>query len=109
MIIESKYFSNVGKKIKTMAKIWFIIGIIGGIVGFFSMIALSMDERHGGGGFVAIGFIILIVQFFISWGISLLIYGFGELVDSVNYSGFSPARTTTAYYGASLHHIDDDE
>lgn len=65
-------FENVGEKIKGLANVICVIGIIISLIGcyyFFVNLEYFM------------GFICMIIGPIISWVISLFIYGFGELID----------------------------
>ncbi len=67
-------YDNIGKKIKLLAKIIFIIEsiasvIIGAAVG-------SQDEE-----FILLGLLIMLIGPLFAWVSSWLLYGFGELID----------------------------
>ena len=67
---------NIGKLIQTAATIFLVIGIfaafIGGVVLFFG--AESAGE-------VVLSVVVLIGGGFFSWAFSILVYGFGQLID----------------------------
>lgn len=67
---------NIGKLIQTAATIFLVIGIfaafIGGIVMFLN--AESAGE-------VVLSVVILVGGGFFSWAFSILVYGFGQLID----------------------------
>lgn len=76
-------FTNIGKKIKALAKILALIGIviccIGGLIMIVAGIAIGSDEgvifAVAGLGTAALGSLF-------SWISSFILYGFGELVDN---------------------------
>lgn len=69
-IFNDVIFGNVGKKIKTLAIVLFVVGIFGSaIVG----IMLQIEEDYG--------IAVWIVGTLVSWIASLLTYGQGELID----------------------------
>ncbi len=72
-------FKNIGKKIKTLAKVFCWLGII-----CFTIVGLiAMSSGYGEyGSSVIMGILIILVGFLVSWIGSFLLYGFGELIDS---------------------------
>lgn len=73
--LNSGMFSNIGGKIKTLATIVTIIGIIAGIITFISMASIDEDLIFSGlltGGAIAL----------VSWIGSFALYGFGALISS---------------------------
>ncbi|MBQ9867741.1 MAG: hypothetical protein IJM34_12055 [Lachnospiraceae bacterium] len=80
-------FDEVGSKIKTVAKISCWIGIVSAIfIGFLVMSfindfidGIGRDENSLG---TIVGLVIIVVGSFVSWLLSLCVYGFGELVDN---------------------------
>lgn len=82
--LSENIFVDIGKKIKTLAKILCWTGIVGfGITGFIIFI-IAANTFYGGEVFVGLGFAILIIGPLTSWVGSFFIYGFGELVDNSN-------------------------
>ena len=89
-------FRNAGRKIKVLAKIFFWIGVVfdvlvGISIMFGSQLFLSfMKETQGftqqvemnSVGWIITGAIVLIVSLLSTWISSLLVYGFGELIDN---------------------------
>lgn len=68
-------FENIGRKIKTLAKVICLIGIIISLInGIVIFIA-----RPGAVG-IAVGFVVIIVGCLGSWIGSFFTYGFGELI-----------------------------
>lgn len=78
-------FNNVGGKIKIIAKITAWIGIIVCIIYGFVML-VSMEDM------ALIGLLIMTVGSLLSWISSLVLYGFGELVE--NSSVFANKKST---------------
>lgn len=73
--MDSGMFSNIGGKMKTLATVVTIIGIIAGIITFISMASIDEDLIFSGlltGGAIAL----------ISWIGSFALYGFGALISS---------------------------
>lgn len=69
-------YENVGRKIKSLAKAVFVVeAIIAVITG---IILMSIDNNLS-----LFGFLILVIGPLASWLSSLLLYGFGELIDKV--------------------------
>jgi hypothetical protein len=66
-------FDNIGEKIKKLAVVLTVLGIIGSII--FAII-LWANELIGA------GFLALFVGILSSWVGSFLLYGFGELIDN---------------------------
>ena len=89
-------FTNIGKKIKTLAKVLCWIGMIGGAVSGLTMIALgaagiginiNSGESYsfvGSAALIVIGTVLMIVLPLLSWISTFMLYGFGEIVDSVS-------------------------
>lgn len=73
---EKEMFKNIGSKIKNVAQFFTWVGIIISIVVFLMLISKGSDESIG------MGFIILIIGCFGSWLSSLVLYGFGQLVEN---------------------------
>lgn len=70
-------FDNVGRQIKTLSKFLFWVGIIlSVIIGFFYAINDTSTAL--------LGLIILICGCFGSWVSSLLLYGFGQLIENTD-------------------------
>ena len=81
-------FEDVGKKIKKVAEGYFItltiIGIITGIVFFF----IAADARKEEVWIIS-GLATMVITPFVAWLSSLILYGFGEIVDTaiINRNG----------------------
>ena len=69
-------YDNIGEKIKWLAKIFCLIGIIGSIVSGFAIIVTDVDMIWIVGVLVAVG------GSLVSWIGSFFIYGFGQLIEN---------------------------
>ena len=65
-------FQNIGGKIKTLAVVTTIAGMVVSLI--FGLLSIKNNST-------SMGFLIIIIGFIISWISALLIYGFGELID----------------------------
>ena len=81
-------FSDIGEKIKGMAKFFCWLGIIGCIIGGIIMISQGSEmNRYAyhygtpGQGLITGGILMIIVGPLLSWLSSLTLYGFGELIS----------------------------
>ena len=88
-------FSNIGRKIKVLAKVFCWLGIIGSIVigvlmisgsSYFTAISGNLGDdvaafAAGSPGAFG-GIIFIIIGSLVSWISSFALYGFGELVDN---------------------------
>lgn len=72
---DSLLFSNIGSKLKTVARIFTFLGIAAGILAAIAMSTIDDDLIVAG---LLIGAIIAVV----SWISSFALYGFGELISS---------------------------
>lgn len=72
-------FKNIGKKIKTLAKVLCWVGIIAYAIAAIIMIAIGANGDSG--AMIAYGVAVLIVGPLSAWIGSFFLYGFGELVD----------------------------
>lgn len=76
-------FTNIGGKIKTLAKILAWIGIICCCLTGFIMIVVGIAASdYSSGAFIGCGFLIAIVGSLFSWIGAFFSYGFGELVEN---------------------------
>ncbi len=117
-------FNNIGKKIKTLAVVIFVLELIGVfIVGLVTMIGgaagASIGIKNSGvfglTGFIG-GLIIWIVGFLSSWICSFFLYGFGELIDKtaenaqntkriadqLSFGNLPPVSAPNVYRGGSV-------
>ena len=72
--MEETFFSNIGRKIKTLAVTFAVLGCLASIIGAI----VYWAKEFGDAGW---GFLILICGPFAFWILSLFIYGFGELIE----------------------------
>lgn len=92
-------FQNIGKKIKTLAKVLCWIGMIGSIVGGIVMVlsgvaVLDYDAAAGVAAIVT-GALTAVLGALFSWFGSFMMLGFGEIVEKVN----EIAENTKPQYG----------
>ena len=76
-------FQNVGKKIKILALVIYLLGIFVSVVAsvYMSDVILFVSGMQEGGSFVLM-LLMILGGIGISWAISMLIYGFGHLVEN---------------------------
>ena len=89
-------FRNIGKKIKTLSKILCWLGIIGGVLSGLALIAagaagIGLNVSDGistnyvsAAALIILGVVMLVVLPLLSWLSGFMLYGFGEIVDSVS-------------------------
>ena len=86
-------FDNIGGKIKALAKVTCIVGIVASVIGAISLwIANSRNNPT-----ILMGIIVLVVGCLASWVGSFFCYGFGELIEN------------TAAQKSYLSHLKDEE
>ena len=79
--MEKALFGNIGKKIKTLAFVFFVIGIlISFVIAVMSFLTFLGLEQTGMGLLSAI--CVLLIGFLCSWLSNMLLYGFGQLIDN---------------------------
>ncbi len=71
-------FDNIGRKIKTLAEVFCLIGMIASVV---SGIVLMCFED---GFLFFIGVVVIIVGGLLSWILSFNLYGFGQLIENTD-------------------------
>ncbi len=77
-------FDNIGKKIKILAWIIFVLGIIGSVIwGIITSLNLSGIENVNLFAAIIIGAAVMAVGVIASWVSVVLLYGFGESIDKV--------------------------
>ena len=70
-------YKDIGKKLKLLAKIAFIVGVVLSVILGIGLI-ISFSEE----GIIAIiGLFVMLIGGFLSWVSSWGLYGFGELID----------------------------
>ncbi len=75
-------FDNVGRQIKSFAKVLFYLGVVGSFIGGLVLLAMG-SEAWEGGTFIIAGLLLIVVGTLVSWISSLLLYGFGELIEKI--------------------------
>ncbi len=86
-------FDNIGGKIKTLATVVTIIGIVASVIaGLYFMI----EEEFG------LGLVIIIVGALSSWIGSFLLYGYGELIEKTAEIAQNTRRSGIATTSASV-------
>lgn len=78
-------FDEVGKKIKLMVKVFFWLESTASIIVGIVMIVIAANEKSYGRVSTIMGLGCLVIGPLIAWLSSLILYGFGELVDKVTY------------------------
>ena len=76
-------FENIGKKIKTLAKVLCWVGIVISIIYAIALFLIAMDS-YDEETFIIMGIVTLIVGPLTSWISSFFMYGFGELIDKAS-------------------------
>ena len=74
-------FTRIGKKIKTVATVLFYVLAVAFVIGAFYVI-INFGQLLGIGNAILIGILIALVGCLVAWLSSLMLYGFGELVDN---------------------------
>ena len=75
-------FKNIGDKIKSLAEVICILGIISSFVIGCILMAIDLD-------FFLKGILTIVLGSLASWIGSFVLYGFGQLVDDVNFLRFN--------------------
>lgn len=65
-------FQNISDKIKTLAIVCTVIGILGSIIGGIVLCTVDL---------IAVGIIVMLLGSIFSWIASFVLYGFGELIE----------------------------
>ncbi len=86
---ERGMFSYIGKKIKDLATILTIVGVVLSILGGLASIGMgaNLENRQGEGTgilFILVGIALMIIGPLVFWLGSYLLYGYGELVDKTS-------------------------
>jgi len=79
-------YTNVGGKIKALAKVICILGIIGAVFMGISMIAggSGMGYYYGSGNMLVIpGLLVIVIGSVAAWASLLALYAFGEMTENV--------------------------
>lgn len=73
-------FTNIEKKIKTLAKVLTWIGIVGSVLTGLMFIIAGLSRGAGGAG-VALGILMMALGSLGAWISSMALYAFGQLVE----------------------------
>lgn len=82
-------FKNIGKKIMTLAKVNFWVGAVLCALGGFGTVMEAVDSLYGSTEDAVAGFIIMLLGPLLSWIGSLLLYGFGQLIDNTGFIAYA--------------------
>lgn len=76
-------FDNIGRKIKGLARLVFLVGLLFSGIGMISMWITGMGLGDHAGGFTIflVGFLIGAVGCLLSWIAGCMLTGFGQLVE----------------------------
>ncbi len=73
-------FDNIGGKMKTLATVLAVIGIIGSIISGCSIISKGLD--YDAGVLVMIGLLVMVLGALLSWSSAFSLYGLGEIIEN---------------------------
>lgn len=82
-------FNNINGKVKGLAKVICVLGIIASVVGGVAIMAGggAMSSYYGygnsGGAFIFSGLLVIVLGSVCSWAGSLALYAFGEMGENV--------------------------
>lgn len=76
-------YSNIGKKIKGLAKIIAIGGITVSVIGGIILFVYLLDSWHTE-DYAFVGLIVAVVGSVICWLSGFFVYGYGELIDQTH-------------------------
>ncbi len=87
-------FDNIESKIKGIAKAVFVLGVICSVMGSIQLFKTAADVSYGSGVgvFVVYGLVVLVVGSVGAYVISCFVYGFGEMLETVNETAKSVFR-----------------
>ncbi len=85
-------FDNIESKIKGIAKAVFVLGVICSVIGSIQLFKTAADVSYGSGVFVVYGLVVLVVGSVGAYVISCFVYGFGEMLETVNETAKSVFR-----------------
>ena len=72
-------FDNIGDKIKTLAKVSTVLGIVISVI--YGIVLMVSDED-----LIFDGFLVMILGSLLFWISSFTLYGFGEMINQLEYS-----------------------
>ena len=82
-------YANIGGKLKGFAKWIFIVGAIASVIGALVIIATAEYAVM-----IFVGLMALIVGPIVSWVSSWLLYGFGEMLDTLDVIAYNTYKDT---------------
>lgn len=85
-------FDNIESKIKGIAKAVFVLGVICSVIGAILLFKTAAGVPYGGGVFVVSGLVVLVVGSIGAYVVSCFVYGFGEMLETVNETAKSVFR-----------------
>lgn len=74
-------FKNSGKKIKVLAKVFFVLGILVSLAAAGFLFALAVSASAYKALFIVAGVVVLVLGPVVSWIIGLFTDGFGKVVE----------------------------
>lgn len=80
-------FTNIGRKIKVLAWVVCIVGILGSFIGAIYL-WVNAGHFYDSVGLILSGFITLIVGSLVSWVGSFFCYGFGQLIEKTEENNY---------------------
>lgn len=92
-------YDNIGSKIKTVAKVVGIAGIVISILtGLLFLLVAFSEEKFS---YFAIGILVALLGSLISWASTITLYGFGQLIENTDVIAKQSKRQTgdLQYYG----------
>lgn len=81
-------FANIGRKIKALAWVVCIVGMLGSFVSAVIQWGNSGDYFYGDYASILSGFLTLIVGSLVSWVGSFFCYGFGQLIEKTEENNY---------------------
>lgn len=84
MFEEMGLFDEIGKKIKSLAKVVFVLEVIASVILGLVLISVGSHMRYDGEGMTIFGLVLLLLGWLIAWVSSFFVYGFGELIDKTS-------------------------
>ena len=76
-------FNNIGGKLKELAKIVFVLGVIASVSFAIALFTGDLAKDFGQGEKLIFGLIVIVAGIVASWVSTWFIYGFGEIIDKL--------------------------